>query len=53
LVVNLVLVQIGFRYARRVEALMGRQGLNGVSKLIALLLAAIAVSLIRRGWQAV
>ena len=52
LVVNLVLVQIGFRYARRVEALMGRQGLNGVSKLIALLLAAIAVSLIRRGWQA-
>ena len=52
LIVNLVLVQIGFRYARRVEALMGRQGLNGVSKLIALLLAAIAVSLIRRGWQA-
>ena len=53
LVVNLALVEIGFRYARRVEALMGRQGLNGVSKLIALLLAAIAVSLIRRGWQAV
>jgi multiple antibiotic resistance protein len=52
LVVNLLLVEIGFRYARRVEAIMGRQGLNGVSKLIALLLAAIAVSLIRRGWQA-
>ena len=49
LVLNLVLVQVGFRYARRVEALMGKQGLNGVSKLIALLLAAIAVSLIRRG----
>ncbi len=49
LLVNLLLVEIGFRYARRVEALMGRQGLNGVSKLIALLLAAIAVSLIRRG----
>ena len=31
---------------------MGRQGLRGVSKLIALLLAAIAISLIRRGWQA-
>ena len=30
---------------------MGRQGLRGVSKLIALLLAAIAISLIRRGWQ--
>ncbi len=51
LVVNLLLVQVGFRYARRVEGLMGKQGLNGVSKLIALLLAAIAVSLIRRGWQ--
>lgn len=52
LVANLLLVEVGFRYARRVEALMGRQGLNGASKLIALLLAAIAVSLIRRGWQA-
>jgi len=51
LVVNLVLVEIGFRYARRIESLLGRQGLNGISKLIALLLAAIAVSLIRRGWQ--
>ncbi|HSH38031.1 MAG TPA: MarC family protein, partial [Chthoniobacterales bacterium] len=51
LVVNLLLVEIGFRYARRIEALLGKQGLQGVSKLIALLLAAIAVSLIRRGWQ--
>ncbi|CAN5510905.1 MarC family protein [soil metagenome] len=51
LLVNLLLVEVGFRYARRVEGLLGRQGLNGVSKLIALLLAAIAVSLIRRGWQ--
>ncbi|MBA3273432.1 MAG: MarC family protein, partial [Chthoniobacterales bacterium] len=51
LLVNLLLVEIGFRYARRVEGLLGKQGLNGVSKLIALLLAAIAVSLIRRGWQ--
>lgn len=51
LLVNLLLVGIGFRYARRIESLMGKQGLNGVSKLISLLLAAIAVSLIRRGWQ--
>jgi len=49
--VNLLVVEIGFRYARQVEQLLGKQGLNGVSKLIALLLAAIAVSLIRRGWQ--
>jgi len=51
LVVNLLLVEVGFRYARRIEALLGKQGLNGISKLVALLLAAIAVSLIRRGWQ--
>jgi len=51
LLVNLLLVGIGFLYARRLEALLSKQGLNGVSKLIALLLAAIAVSLIRRGWQ--
>src|SRR5207253_1919969 len=38
LVVNLLLVEVGFRYARRVEALLSRQGLNGISKLIALLL---------------
>lgn len=52
LVANLLLVEVGFLYARRVEKVLGRPGLNGVSKLIALLLAAIAVSLIRRGWQA-
>ena len=52
LLVNLLLVEIGFRYAQRIEGLLGKQGLKGVSKLIALLLAAIAVSLIRRGWQA-
>ena len=51
LLVNLLLVEVGFRYARRIEALFGKQGLNGISKLVALLLAAIAVSLIRRGWQ--
>jgi multiple antibiotic resistance protein len=50
--VNLALADIGFRNARRVEKVMGKQGLKGVSKLIALLLAAIAVSLIRRGWVA-
>ncbi len=51
LLVNLLLVEIGFRNARRIEKMLGKQGLRGVSKLIALLLAAIAVSLIRRGWQ--
>ena len=51
LLVNLLLVGLGFRYASHFTRWMGQQGLRGVSKLISLLLAAIAVSLIRRGWQ--
>lgn len=52
LFLNLLLVEIGFRNAGRITRFVGQQGMNGVSKLIALLLAAIAVSLIRRGWHA-
>jgi len=51
LVVNLLIVGVAFRNADRLTRLLGERGLNGTSKLIALLLAAIAVSLIRRGWQ--
>src|SRR6266513_2087830 len=51
LLVNLALVAIALCNADRFTRWMGKQGLRGVSKLIALLLAAIAVSLIRRGWQ--
>jgi multiple antibiotic resistance protein len=51
LLVNLGLVAVALCNADRFTRLMGKQGLRGVSKLIALLLAAIAVSLIRRGWQ--
>src|SRR5437016_6212156 len=53
LLLNLLLVGIGFRYADHFSRWMGKAGLNGVSKLISLLLAAIAVSLIRRGWHGV
>src|SRR6516225_7276386 len=53
LLVNLALVAIAFCNADLVARWMGRQGLRGVSKIVALLLAAIAVSLIRRGWQGV
>jgi multiple antibiotic resistance protein len=52
LLVNLALVAIAFCNAERFTRWMGKQGLRGVSKIIALLLAAIAVSLIRRGWYA-
>src|SRR6266852_6894774 len=52
LLVNLALVVVAFWNADFVARWMGRQGLRGVSKIVALLLAAIAVSLIRRGWHA-
>ncbi len=51
LFVNLMIVAIIFRYADLLTKWLGKQGINGVSKLVSLLLAAIAVSLIRRGWQ--
>ncbi|HEY2800107.1 MAG TPA: MarC family protein [Chthoniobacterales bacterium] len=50
LLVNLLIVAVVFRYADLLTKWMGRQGINGISKLVSLLLAAIAVSLIRRGW---
>jgi multiple antibiotic resistance protein len=53
LLVNLALVVMAFWNADFVARWMGRQGLRGVSKIVALLLAAIAVSLIRRGWHGV
>jgi len=52
LLLNMAIVAVALCQADRVERLLGRQGLRGVSKLVALLLAAIAVSLIRRGWGA-
>jgi multiple antibiotic resistance protein len=53
LLINLALVAVAFWNADYVAHWMGRQGLRGVSKIVALLLAAIAVSLIRRGWHGV
>lgn len=53
LILNLGLVAIALCNAERFTRWMGKQGLRGISKLIALLLAAIAISLIRQGWQAV
>jgi multiple antibiotic resistance protein len=52
LFVNLIIVGIALCNAERFARWVGKQGLRGISKIIALLLAAIAVSLIRRGWQA-
>ena len=51
LLANLAIVAIALCNADRFTRWLGKQGLRGASKLIALLLAAIAISLIRRGWQ--
>jgi multiple antibiotic resistance protein len=51
LILNLLIVAVVFCYADRLTKWLGKQGIKGISKLVSLLLAAIAVSLIRRGWQ--
>jgi multiple antibiotic resistance protein len=50
LAVNLGLVAIAFAQSERLERLVGQTGLRAVSKIIALLLAAIAVHIVRRGF---
>jgi multiple antibiotic resistance protein len=50
LVVNLVLVALAFSQSERLERLIGQTGLRAVSKIIALLLAAIAVHIVRQGF---
>ena len=51
LIANLVLVGLSFGGSRRVTAIFGVHGLRAVSQVIGLFLSAIAVSMIRRGWQ--
>ena len=51
LLLNLLVVALAFYFAEGLGKLIGRTGLRAISKIIALLLAAIAVSMIRRGWQ--
>lgn len=49
LVVNLLLVIFAFQFSERLARLIGITGLKAISKIISLLLAAIAVNMIRRG----
>ena len=51
LLVNLFLVLITLRMASFFEELLGLRAMRAVSKIVALLLAAIAVNLVRRGLQ--
>lgn len=50
LAVNLGIVVLAFIYSSWLARKIGRPGLQGISKIISMLLAAIAISMIRHGW---
>ena len=52
LAANLVLVALAFAASERLDRLIGQTGLRAVSKIISLLLAAIAVHIVRLGFAA-
>ncbi|WP_158277376.1 MarC family protein [Opitutus sp. ER46] len=52
LVTNLLLVMLAFRFSDQLGARIGATGLRAISKIISMLLAAIAVNMVRRGWAA-
>ncbi len=49
LLANLILVGLAFRHSHRLIKFIGQNGLRAASQVVSLLLAAIAVSMIRRG----
>lgn len=51
LAVNLVIVNLAMHYSNALARLVGLTGLRAASKIVSLLLAAIAVSMIRQGWR--
>ncbi|MBI5769417.1 MAG: MarC family protein [Verrucomicrobia bacterium] len=52
LVANLALVVLALHYSDRLARRIGPMGLRAISKIISMLLAAIAISMIRKGWNA-
>jgi len=53
LMANLILVSLAFKGSHRLVKLIGQDGLRAMSQVIGLFLAAIAVSMIRRGIESV
>ncbi|MBX3737262.1 MAG: MarC family protein [Candidatus Didemnitutus sp.] len=51
LVVNLVLVVFALHYSEWLGRKIGPTGMRAISKIISMLLAAIAVAMIRQGWR--
>lgn len=52
LVANLLLVVLALAGSEQLGRRIGRTGMRAISKIISMLLAAIAVNMIRRGWAA-
>lgn len=52
LVVNLGLVVLAFAFSEKLGRVIGATGMRAISKIISMLLAAIAVNMIRQGWNA-
>lgn len=50
LVANLALIVLAFAYSQQLARLIGATGLRAISKIVSMLLAAIAVNMIRKGW---
>lgn len=50
LAANLLLVMLAFSQADRIGRTIGATGMRAISKIVSLLLAAIAINMIRRGW---
>jgi multiple antibiotic resistance protein len=53
LVFNMTLVVLALKYSDRLARWIGMRGMRAIHKIVALLLAAIAVNMIRRGWQSI
>src|SRR5262245_23347975 len=51
LLINLILINVCFRNSDRLAKVIGTTGLRAFSKITSLLLAAIAVHMIRNGWN--
>ncbi|MBM3852959.1 MAG: MarC family protein [Verrucomicrobia bacterium] len=52
LAANLILVVLAFAYSERLGRMIGATGMRAISKIISMLLAAIAVAMIRQGLKA-
>ena len=51
LAVNLILVVCALHYSEWLGRKVGPTGMRAISKIISMLLAAIAVAMIRQGWR--